>query len=133
MPPKASRYATSAKHLETGRLAEAIAASWLQDQGMALLERNWRRPQAEIDLVMRDGETCVFVEVRSRTGNEHGDPLESVDARKRAHLVRGARLYIHEVQPADRYFRFDVVGVVFPCDHMAPRIEHIEDAFRVDG
>ncbi len=125
MPPRAS--------LETGREAEALAANWLQARGMIVVERNWRRPQAEIDLVMRDGSTCVFVEVRSRTGNEYGDPLESVDAKKRAHLVRGARLYIHEAQPADPYFRFDVVGVVFSGDQSDPRIEHIEDAFRVDG
>jgi putative endonuclease len=132
MPPS-SVLSERGGHLETGRLAEAIAAAWLQDRGMSVVERNWRRPQAEIDLVMRDGSTCVFVEVRSRTGDEHGDPLESVNARKRAHLVRGARLYIQEAQPADRYFRFDVVGVVFPGDQTAPRIEHIEDAFRVDG
>jgi len=132
MPKRSSGEAESAKHLETGRRAEALAASWLQAQGMIVVERNWRRPQAEIDLVMRDKDTCVFVEVRSRTGDEHGDPLETVDNKKRAHLVRGARLYIHEVQPIDRFFRFDVVGVVFSGDQAAPRIEHIEDAFRVD-
>jgi putative endonuclease len=73
----------------------------------------------------------VFVEVRSRTGEERGHPLETVNARKRARVVRAARLYLEDNQPTATAFRFDVVGVTFACDGAPPTMTHVEDAFRV--
>lgn len=117
----------------TGLAAESLAAAHLEARGYRILARNWRRPQGELDLVADDGGTCVFVEVRSRTGEEHGHPLETVDARKRARVVRAARLYLDaEPRPAAAY-RFDVVGVLFPADGGPPECVHVEDAFRLDS
>jgi putative endonuclease len=113
-----------------GRRAEMLAADYLQKRGYAIVARNWRRPEGELDLVVtRDG-LCVFVEVRSRTGVERGHPLETVNASKRARVLRAARLYLDEEKPPAVVFRFDVVGVTFTVDGAAPEIVHIEDAFQ---
>lgn len=102
---------------------------------MRILHRNWRRPEGELDLVADDGGVCVFVEVRSRTGDEHGHPLETVGASKRARIVRSARLFLDsERVDAPGGFRFDVVGVVFrPLHDNEPECVHVMDAFRLDG
>jgi putative endonuclease len=108
-----------------------LAADLLEARGYRIIERNWRRPEGELDLVADDRGILVFVEVRSRTGEERGHPLETVNARKRARVVRAARLYLEATQPAATAFRFDVVGVIFACDGARPTITHVEDAFRV--
>jgi putative endonuclease len=114
-----------------GARAEGLAAALLAACGYRIIERNWRRPEGELDLVADDHGVLVFVEVRGRTGEDRGHPLETVNARKRSRVVRAARLYLQAVQPAATVFRFDVVGVTFPSDGGQPAIVHIEDAFRV--
>jgi putative endonuclease len=113
-----------------GRLAEGLAAEALERAGLEIVARNWRRPEGELDLVARasDG-TCVFCEVRSRTGEATGDPLESIDGRKRARVVRAARLYLNEEPVNATAFRFDVVGVTFFPDGSPPRVVHVPAAF----
>jgi len=114
-----------------GMRAEQLAADYLEQRGYAVLVRNWRRPEGELDLVVSAEGLCVFVEVRSRTGTERGHALETVDARKRARVLRAARLYIEEERPQAAVFRFDVVGVTFALDERPPELVHIEDAFQV--
>ena len=116
-----------------GMRAERIAADYLEDRGYGIVARNWRRPEAELDLVASAEGLCVFVEVRSRTGTERGHALETVDARKRARVVRAARMFIDEERPQAAVFRFDVIGVTFPLDESPPEVVHIEDAFQVGG
>ena len=123
-PPRDGRRAIGAQ-------AEVLAARLLEDCGLRILEHNWRCPQGEVDLVADDHGVLVFVEVRSRTGEEHGHPLETVNMRKRARVVRAARLYLQEHSVASTEFRFDVVGITFPTDGGSPRLVHVEDAFRV--
>jgi putative endonuclease len=114
---------------QTGRRAEALASELLERLGLRIVARNWRRPEGEIDLVADDGGTCVFVEVRSRTGEEQGHPLESITPRKRARVIRAARLYLDaELTPAAAY-RFDVVGVTFPTAGGDPELTYIPNAF----
>jgi putative endonuclease len=115
-----------------GRGAEELAVALLEKRGYRIVSRNWRRPEGELDLVAEDGGTCVFVEVRSRTGEEFGHPLESVDARKRAQIIRSARLYLDAEPTPFAAYRFDVVGVTFHSDGRPPECVHIEDAFRVE-
>jgi len=95
--------------------------------------RNWRRPEGELDVVADDQGTCVFVEVRSRTGEEFGHPLESVNPRKRAQIARAARLYLDQEPTPAAAYRFDVVGVTFFSDGREPECVHIEDAFQLGG
>jgi putative endonuclease len=124
---------------EAGQRAEALAAALLERGGMRILARNWRQPegdQAEIDLIADDAGVCVFVEVRARTGEAFGHPLEAVGGRKRAQVIRAARLYLHSETPAGSAptgYRFDVVGVLFPTDGGEPQLFHVPDAFQVEG
>ena len=94
-----------------GRRAERCAERHLRRRGLQPLARNYARRSGEIDLVMRHGETLVFVEVRYRGRGAWDDPLASVDSRKQARLARTAALYLaahpeHRFRPA----RFDVVA-----------------------
>jgi putative endonuclease len=102
----------------------------LEQRGCSILARNWRRPEGELDLVAGAEDLCIFVEVRSRTGSERGHPLETIDARKRARILRAARMYIDEEHPNAAMFRFDVVGVTFALDDGPPELVYVEDAFR---
>ncbi len=77
-----------------GAEAEDRAAEYLQGQGLRLLERNWRCRFGELDLVMRDGDTLVFVEVRERRRSDFGGAAESITAAKRGRLLRAADLYL---------------------------------------
>jgi putative endonuclease len=117
--------------LALGQRAEALAAGYLEERGYTIVVRNWRRPEGELDLVATSDGACIFVEVRSRTGTERGHPLETVNASKRARVLRAARMYLDEEKPQATEFRFDVIGVTFSLDDSPPEIVHIPDAFRV--
>lgn len=93
-----------------GAGAEARALLFLEGQGLKLIARNWRCKAGELDLVMRDGDTVVVAEVRSRSRADYGTAAETVDGRKQAKLVRATRLWLaRQPQFADAPLRFDVV------------------------
>ena len=117
----------------SGRRAEDLAAAHLEQAGLRIVARNWRQPEGELDVVADDGGTCVFVEVRSRTGDDHGHALEAVTPQKRARVIRAARLYLDAETPRADAYRFDVVAVTFWDDWRAPEIVHIANAFEVGG
>jgi putative endonuclease len=119
-----------AERLALGKCAEQLAAEHFERLGYRIVSRNWHKPEGELDLVVEHDGQVVFVEVRSRTGTETGHPLETVNAQKRARVIKAARMYIDEVQPEATSFRFDVVGVVFPSTEGHPELIHIEDAFQ---
>lgn len=107
-----------------GASAETRALRHLQARGCRLVARNWRCRGGELDLVMRDAETLLFVEVRSRARADYGSALESVTARKRAHLILAAQKFLaaHPEHGA-RAMRFDVVAID------GDRLEWLEAAF----
>ncbi len=116
----------------TGRRAEDLAAAHLERAGLHVIARNWRRPEGELDIVADHAGTCVFVEVRSRTGTELGHPLESVTPAKQARVIRAARLYLAEVPTPARAYRFDVVGITFdPEGREPPELVYVPAAFEV--
>jgi len=115
-----------------GRGGEALAEAYLKDRGYRLLARRFRLRNGELDLVMEDGPTVVFVEVRTRRGRALGDPLESVGPLKQSRIIRAARVFLGASRLHDRPCRFDVVAVVAPGTD-PPRIDHRIDAFRADG
>jgi putative endonuclease len=116
----------------TGRRAEELAAAFLEHAGLRVVARNWRRPEGELDLVADDAGTCVFVEVRSRTGAALGHPLESITPEKRRRVIRSARLYLAETPTPATAYRFDVVAITFdPAGHEEPELVHIPNAFEV--
>lgn len=117
-----------------GRRAESLAAAFLEAAGFRIVVRNWRRhglQAGELDIVADDQGTCVFVEVRSRTGEAQGHPLEAITPQKRARVIRVARLYLAEETPTASAYRFDVVAVTFWPDDRPPDLVHIPDAFQV--
>jgi putative endonuclease len=77
-----------------GAQAEALAANFLARQGLAIVERNWRRRCGELDLIARDRDTLVFVEVRLRTRGDFGGAAASITAAKRARMIAAAGLYL---------------------------------------
>lgn len=95
-----------------GRYGERVAARWLAEQGMVVLDRNWRCRHGEIDLVLRDGDALVFCEVKTRSSTRFGHPLESVRADKGARLRRLAATWLHEHDVHACEVRIDLVGVL---------------------
>jgi putative endonuclease len=96
---------------ELAKIGEDIAARYLQSQGYAILERNYRTDIGEIDIIARHGKDLVFVEVKSRTPSEAFAPSESVTQAKRAKLVKLAQIYVARRTRKDERCRFDVVEV----------------------
>lgn len=110
----------------TGGAAEAAAAQFLAGQGLSLICANYRCRLGEIDLVLRDGPSIVFVEVRLRTNPGFGGAAESIGPRKRARIIAAARHYL--AGKPEPPCRFDVVLL----ERLEPpRIEWIRDAFSV--
>lgn len=91
-----------------GAQAEQLAADFLAARGLAIVTRNFRRRRGELDIVARDGDTLVFVEVRLRRNAAFGGPAESITAAKRARLVAAAGLYLSRVDGTPPC-RFDAV------------------------
>ena len=115
-----------------GRDGETLAESYLLARGYRLLARRFRLRNGEIDLIMRDGETVVFIEVRRRGSDRLGHPFESIGGLKRSRLVRAARLFLAFHDLHDAPCRFDAVAVrTGPSG--SPLIEHMTDAVRADG
>lgn len=114
---------------DRGRAGEERAATYLQAAGYAILGRNWRCTQGELDIIAGIGRTLVFVEVKTRRTVEFGHPLEAVDARKRARMWRLASAWIaaHPDEAAGRLIvRLDVIGIV--GEHPATAaLEHLVD------
>jgi putative endonuclease len=99
-------------NLSRGREAEDRACAHLQRQGLTLATRNYRSPHGEIDLVMRERDTLVFVEVRYRRRADFGTPAETVDARKQARLRATAEHYLqHTPRASKKPCRFDIVAI----------------------
>lgn len=113
-----------------GAWAEELALRFLLDRGLALVTRNYRSRRGEIDLVMREGEALVFVEVRYRRNGAFGAGAETVDWRKRSRLAASAAHFLHTHPGASRLpCRFDVVSV----DGADPAVQWVRAAFEPGG
>ncbi len=123
---------SDAPHLALGRAGEQLAARHLRHLGYKILYRNFRGVRGgEIDLVCRHGDALVFVEVKTRTTEDFGRPLDAVDRKKQRRIVRGAMAWLRMLELPDLTFRFDVVEVVMTTP---PRINVVENAFNLpDG
>ena len=114
----------------TGKVGEDYAASLLEQQGWQLLERNYHSRYGEIDIIARDGQYIVFVEVKTRrsTGLDH--PLASVTRAKQQKLIKTALLYLTEHPEAQQLdCRFDVAGLTTDSAGNVLRTDYIENAF----
>ena len=113
-----------------GDRGEREAARYLRKRGMRIIERNYRTAQGEIDLIVRDGDTLVFVEVKSRRA---GQPAEAVTPAKQQRLTLAALHYLRRHDLLEQRCRFDVVAIVWPVGRQIPTIDHIPHAFEAVG
>jgi putative endonuclease len=111
-----------------GKRGEALAAARLAELSYELVERNYRCPAGEIDLVARQGDTWVFVEVRTRRGERFGTPEASITARKRAHMIAAAQHYLQARNLEDVPWRIDLVAVGMGATGNLLRVDVIENA-----
>ena len=116
--------------LTTGQQAELWASEYLQQHGLVLITKNYHCRRGEIDLVMQDGQSLVFVEVRYRKSARFGSALESVDRKKQAKLIFTAEHYlVQNTQPFSAY-RFDVIAIT--PEQNKPVITWVKDAFQLN-
>lgn len=110
----------------TGAKAEARAAEWLQNErGSRILARNWTHGRDEIDIVARENDVFVFVEVRARQAGALVSGFHSINRRKKDALRRCALAYLRQCRPMPRHFRFDVVEVELLGEEIGP-LRHYE-------
>ena len=118
----------SADAKELGARGEDEAARFLKKQGYRILERNFRSRLGEIDIVARDGDTLVFVEVKTRSGDSFGSPKDAIGKNKMRRITRGSMDYLRTRRKSgDVPARFDVVSVELKDGRFST--EHIKDAF----
>ena len=124
-----SREKKPSRHRETGLGGEALAVSHLQKKGYEILARNYRCLFGEVDVIARDGNCVVFVEVKRRLSLRFGKPEEAIHVRKRKKISRTALYYLQERGWMDRNARFDVVVIRPGSD--GEEIRLIRNAFEV--
>jgi len=112
-----------------GNKGEDLAVIFLKKKGYKIIAKNYKNYVGEIDIIARDGETTVFIEVKTRANDSFGCPFESVHSRKRLKLRNLALLYMKK-QGEEIPIRFDVLSIMY-TDNGQKQIEHIKDAFEV--
>ncbi len=110
-----------------GETGERIAERWLVRHGWRILQRRFRSGHRDIDLIAEREGTIVFVEVKARSGNRFGDPVEAVGWRKQREMARSAAVWIDRHGRPGETYRFDVVGVLLQGERV--RVRHVRGAF----
>jgi putative endonuclease len=110
-----------------GKQGEDLAVGFLVGEGYRILERNWRFKHIEVDIIARKGDTLVIAEVKTRSGNDWGEPYTAVDWRKQRTLIWAAEKYIFKYD-LDVEVRFDIISII--SSNGQSKLEHVKDAFR---
>jgi putative endonuclease len=118
------------KSYELGREGEEVAARFLEQQGIKIIEKNFRSHQGEVDIVARDEKYLVFVEVKYYSFRSFSVPLYAVRRNKKDSIIHAARLYLHKHKQYDEPCRFDVVAI-YKNRIGQTIVEHIKNAFGV--
>src|SRR5712692_8858344 len=127
------RNLSKSSHLRRGVRGEKLACRYLKRNGYKILFRNFRgRSGGEIDVVCRDNDTLVFVEVKTRAAEDFGRPFFAVDRAKQKRISRGALAWLRMLDNPDILFRFDVVEVIIAEDAQ-PSLELIKNAFQLSA
>ena len=116
-----------ASHNDLGALGEKIALEYLLEKNYQILETNWVCGHKEVDIIAKDGDTIVFVEVKTRHSKCLVDPEITVDSYKQRHLIWAANSYVNRYQ-YDNDVRFNIIAIIVNHNN-EKKIEHIEDAF----
>ncbi|MBE5741377.1 MAG: YraN family protein [Clostridiales bacterium] len=109
-----------------GKRSEIIASEYLQKLGYTILATNYKNKIGEIDIIAKDGEFTVFVEVKARMSEEFGHPFEAIDERKQYKIRNVASMYLIENKKYNTPVRFDAIAIIGLADY---HITHIKDAF----
>ncbi len=117
--------------ITTGRAGEVLAAQFLKGKGYKILDKNYRKRFGEIDIVARDGNFLVFVEVKTRKSKLFGEPYEAVDFRKQKQLIKIAQDYINTKGYHDQPARFDIVSILLNKKE-SPKVELIKNGFSLE-
>jgi putative endonuclease len=117
-------------NIRLGRLGEEAARIHLSEQGMRFLTANYRTPRGEIDLVFRDRDCLVFVEVKTRSESTRTRPALAVDIQKRQRISRAAETYLRRIDASRTVWRFDVVEV-FLKEEKVSQIQHLKNVFEL--
>ena len=112
-----------------GRRGEALAEEYLKRKGFQIIKKNYRSGHKEIDLIAKEGNTIVFVEVKAGRSKSFGAPHERVDLRKQRNLIDAANDFIQKEEVGDCDFRFDVLAITY--GRGKEDIDHIKNAFMV--
>lgn len=115
------------QHNETGKEGEKAAVAYLVKKGYRIIETNWRYNYKEIDIIAKDGDEMVFVEVKTRATTAFELPKEAVTKKKMKHLVYAADVYL-QMKEIDLESRFDIISVL--ANEGYKIMEHLEDAFK---
>ena len=115
-----------ARHNELGKKGEQAAANFMKNEGYKVLKRNWSMYRHEIDIVAEDEEYIIFVEVKTRTSRQWGNPEDFISKAKIRRIVEAADLYL-QINDIEKPARFDIISAVW--DGQVFEIEHIDDAF----
>ena len=121
------------EHCTLGDRGENLAARYLEERGFRVLERQLRGRHGELDLIAMDGETVVFVEVKTRTTRGAGDPAEAVTFAKQKRITQSALTYLKRRGWLERRTRFDVVSILWNGGDGKPEIQHYRSAFEAAG
>ncbi|MBQ8047519.1 MAG: YraN family protein [Prevotella sp.] len=114
-----------ARHNEIGKWGEDVAAAFLQEKGYAIVERDWRSGHRDLDLVARDGDRMVFVEVKTRQDGSYASPAYTLNQRKLSNVAQAIHHYIHTKNIVED-FRVDII-IVAGSPGKTPEITHLED------
>jgi putative endonuclease len=120
-----------ALHLQHGELGERAAKKHLKRQGLKFLTANFRTPRGEIDLICRDGDCLVFVEVKTRSSEEWTRPAAAVNAERRRRLTRAALDYLRLLRNPPVKLRFDIVEVLL-SDGAVREVRHLPNTFPME-
>lgn len=115
-----------AAHNELGKWGEALAAEFVEKQGYEILERDWKSGHHDLDIIARDEDTLVIIEVKTRRNRLFGDPEEAIDYKKRLSLQSAINHYVksHRIKIPVRFDVISIVGMI----GSTPEIDHIKDA-----
>lgn len=116
-----------------GRQGERVACRFLRRKGLKIVEQSMRNAYGEIDLIAVDQRTIVFVEVKTRSSDLAGDPVEAVDPQKQRRMTGAALAYLKAHHLLNCASRFDVVTLIWSSKDAIPQVEHIENAFESSG
>jgi putative endonuclease len=116
------------KRKEVGALGEKLAVDFLKKRGYKIVQRNFRCREGEIDIIAKQGDCLVFVEVRTKKSSGFGIPEESITPSKSRKLVALADIYLQNCSSLPQSWRIDVIAVELKPDNKLSRLEHIENA-----